>query len=310
MNSSEAPDWTLWRSFAAVAEAGSLSAAARKLRLSQPTLGRHIEALEAQLGTTLFERTLRGLRPTETALRLLDPVRTAQAALAEAAMVAAGSHEALAGSVRLTASAVFSHYLLPELLLPIRRDLPGIALELVPSDSPENLLLREADIAIRMFRPTQLELISRKVGVLPLTACAHEGYLLRRGTPTEIAELLHHDLVGLDRSELIIQGARLSGFELTRDNFVLRSYSQTLVWELTRAGLGIGFAQYAVIERSPGMRAILPQLRIAPLEVWLTTHRELFTSRRIRVIYDRLAEGLGRIVARSDATSPSPALET
>ena len=302
----EPADWSLWRSFAAVAATGSLSAAARQLRMSQPTLGRHIDALEQQLGVILFERTLRGLRPTETALRLVQPVAAAGEALAEAALVAAGAQEELSGSVRITASAVFSHYLLPELIAPLRDSFPRIALELVSSDSPENLLLREADIAIRMFRPRQLDLITRRIGETPLVTCAHQRYLERRGTPLEIEALLDHDIVGLDRSELIIDGARMAGFSLARDDFVLRSDSQTLVWELTRAGLGIGFAQVALVERTPGMQAILPQLRLPSLEIWLTTHRELFTNRRIRVIFDQLALGLAAMFGHPDS-APHPA---
>lgn len=292
-------DWSLWRSFAAVVADGSLSAAARKLGLSQPTLGRHVEALEQALGVSLFERTLGGLKPTETALRLYEPVAEAQRALAEAAIMAEGAHGDLSGTVRLTASTVVSNYVLPALLVPIRKEFPAIALEIAPSDSAENLLMREADIAIRMFRPTQLDLVTRKLGVLPIRCCAHESYLARRGTPQELSDLYEHDLIGLDRSDLIIQGARLNGFALTRDNFVLRSDMQTHLWELVKAGLGISFAQASLIDQAPGMRAILPQLQVPPLEVWLTTHRELFTSRRIRVIYDRLAEGLGAYLTPS-----------
>ena len=289
---SSIPDWSLWRSFAAVVAEGSLSAAARKLGLSQPTLGRHVEALEHGLNVTLFERTLTGLRPTETALKLYEPVSNAERALAEAAIVAEGTTGELNGTVRITSSTVTSHYILPPILADLRRAFPNIAIELVPSDSVENLLLRESDIAVRMFRPTQLELIAKKLGELPIVACTHESYLARKGTPTVPADLQNHDLIGFDRSELIITVAKRIGFDLVRDNFVVRTDSQTAMWELMKAGLGIGFAQEGLVRETPGMRAILPMLPLPPLEVWLTTHRELFTSRRIRAIYDRLAEGL------------------
>ena len=287
MNTS--PDWSLWRSFGAVVDAGSLSAAARKLGLSQPTLGRHIEALEADLGFPLFERTLRGLRPTDTALRLYEPVAGAARALSEAALMAEGQSAALGGTVRITASTVISHYVLPPMLRDIREKFPAIALEVVPADSTENLLLRESDIAVRMFRPTQLELITRKLGVIPVVCCAHESYLMRRGTPNRLADLLEHDLVGLDRSDLIIVAARAMGFELTRANFIVRTDSQTAGWELLKAGLGIGFAQRRLVEEAGGMVALLPEVNF-PMEVWLTTHKELVTSRRIRAVYDALAE--------------------
>lgn len=297
MNSSAEPDWSLWRSFAAVVAEGSLSAAARVLGLSQPTLGRHIEALEQALGVGLFERSLRGLQPTEAGLRLYEPVKAAQAALGEACAVAEGQSAQMTGSVRITASAVFSHYVLPGLLTGVRVAHPDLALEIVPTDSAENLLMREADIAIRMFRPTQLDLITRHIGDLPICACAHESYLARRGRPTTLNEVAAHDLVGMDRSDLIIRGARIMGYELTRNDFALRTDSQTLGWELLKAGLGVGFAQENLVQTTPGMVALLPEVQIPPLEVWLTTHRELFTSRRIRVIYDALGEALRQYLA-------------
>jgi len=283
------PDWSLWRSFGAVVETGSLSAAARKLGLSQPTLGRHIETLEADLGIPLFERTLQGLKPTETGLRLYEPVLTAERALSEALLVAEGSSAALGGTVRITASAMISHYVLPPMLKTIRAQYPAVAIELAPSDSIENLLLREADIAVRMFRPTQLELITKKLGSIPTVACAHESYIARRGAPKTLEDLKQHDLIGLDRSELIIAGAKSIGFELSRADFIVRTDSQTGIWELLKAGLGVSFAQKRLVADTPGMVMLLPEIEF-PLEVWLTTHRELFTSRRIRAIYDALAE--------------------
>ncbi|MBN9310426.1 MAG: LysR family transcriptional regulator [Devosia sp.] len=292
------PDWSLWRSFGAVVEHGSLSAAARALGLSQPTLGRHVEALEQALGVGLFERTLAGLRPTDTALKLYEPVQSAQAALAEANLMAEGASAALTGSVRITSSTVMCHYVLPPLLYELRQEFPQVALELVPSDAVENLLLREADIAVRMFRPTQLELIAKRLGQIPIVACAHERYVAARGAPAGPADLAGHDLVGFDRSDLLIDGARQMGFTLGRNDFVVRTDSQTNAWELIKAGLGIGFAQSTLVAATPGMVRLLPGLDPPPLEVWLTTHRELFTSRRIRAIYDRLSEGLVRLLAK------------
>jgi DNA-binding transcriptional LysR family regulator len=292
------PDWSLWRSFGAVVEQGSLSAAARLLGLSQPTLGRHVEALEQALGVRLFERTLAGFRPTETALRLYEPVRQAGAALAEASLVAEGASATLTGSVRITSSTQTCHYVLPALLADLREKFPQVAIELVPSDTAENLLLREADIAVRMFRPTQLELIARHLGDIPITACAHESYVARRGRPETTDDLLSHDLIGFDRSDLLTRTARAMGFELQRSDFVLRTDSQTNAFELVRAGLGVGFAQAGLVADTPGLVALLPDLRPPRLEVWLVTHRELFTSRRVRAMYDALSEGLLRYLAR------------
>lgn len=286
------PDWSLWRSFAAVVEQGSLSGAARALSLSQPTLGRHVEALEAELGLNLFDRTLTGLKPTEAALRLYEPVRRAQASLAEAAILADGAQEEAHGTVRITASAIISNYVLPPILVGIRALHPRIALEIVPSDSAENLLMREADIALRMFRPTQLELVTRHLGDIPIVPAAHEDYLARRGRPTTISDLWSHDLLGFDRSDAIMRHAASIGYPLTRDHFVLRSDDQPHLWELMKAGLGIGFAQRNLLATTPGMVELDFDLKISALPMWLTTHRELFTSHRIRAIYDALALGL------------------
>lgn len=290
------PDWALWKSFEAVVRAGSLSAAARSLGISQPTVGRHIEELETALGVDLFERTLSGLRPNDTALRLYEPVAAAQRSFAEALMRAQGAQPSLGGTVRVTASHMVSNYVLPEILAKVRKAYPEIALELVPSDSTENLSLREADIAIRMFRPTQLELVSKKLGEIPIVAAAHRRYLEKRGTPGSVADLANHDLLGFDRSDAILRAAKGMGFELRREDFVVRSDGQTLLWELMCAGVGIGFAQAQLVERTRGMRVVLSGLAIPRMEVWLTSHRELSTDHRIRAVYDALAEGLSAFI--------------
>jgi DNA-binding transcriptional LysR family regulator len=291
------PDWSLWRSFGAVIEHGSLSGAARALGLSQPTLGRHVEALEAALGVSLFERTLSGLKPTETAIKLYEPVKQARDALAEAALRAEGANAGLAGTVRITSSTVVCHYILPPLLYELRQAFPQVAIELVPSDAVESLLLREADIALRMFRPTQLELVTRKIGEIPIVTVAHERYLKARGRPVAVEELLDHDLIGADRSDLLLTIARRMGLPVSRDNFTVRTDSQTNMFELLKAGLGIGFAQAYLVDDTPGLVRLLPQFVPPPLEMWLTTHPELFTNRRIRAIYDRLGESLVRYLA-------------
>ncbi len=286
------PDWALWRSFAAVVTEGSLSAAARSLGISQPTIGRHVETLEADLGLVLFERSLSGLKPNPAALRLYEPVRRAQTALAEAAIFAEGAQDEDGGTVRMTASVMISNYALPSILRGVRALHPNIALEIVPSDTAENLLMREADIAVRMFRPTQLELIARHLGDIPIVPVAHRDYLARRGAPKTLDEFWTHELIGFDRSDAMRLHAQKLGFAITRDTFVLRSDDQAHLWELTKAGLGIGYAHRQLVARTPGMVELDVAMAIPPLPVWLTTHRELFTSHRIRAIYDAVADGL------------------
>lgn len=288
----------MWRSFAAVIDEGSLSAAARALGLSQPTIGRHVEALEADLDLPLFERSLAGLKPNAHALRLHERVKRAQGALAEATILAHGAQDEAGGTVRITASTMISNYVLPRIFAELRQLHPRIAIETVPSDSAENLLLREADIAVRMFRPTQLELVARHLGDIPLVPVAHESYLARRGHPASIAEFWDHDLLGFDRSDAILLHARKLGHMISRDRFAIRSDDQPHLWELIKTGLGIGFAQLHLARSTPGLVVLPIEMDIPPLPIWLTTHRELFTSHRIRAIYDAVAAGLTAYIHR------------
>jgi DNA-binding transcriptional LysR family regulator len=286
------PDWFLWRSFLAVMEHGSLSAAARHLSASQPTIGRHIEELEQSLDAILFDRTGRGLTPTAIAHQLVAPVKQAKSALAEAQLAVTGMTQLLDGTVRITASQIISHYILPPVIAKARAAFPMIAIEIVPSDTAENLLLREADIAVRMFRPGQLDVVGKKIGDVPLHACAHQTYLDQRGTPKHPQDLYDHDIIGLDRGDDIIRVSKALGFPLERKHFAIRTDSQTLIWEMVKKGLGISFAQYSLIEQTAGVEHIVPDLKIPPMEMWLVAHREVHKAKRIRVIYDLLADEL------------------
>lgn len=298
------PDWTLWRSFAAVVEHGSLSGAARALSVSQPTVGRHIETLETNLGIALFERELTGLKPNATALKLFEPVQAAQTALAQANLVAAGAQLEPRGTLRITASHMVANYVLPPIIADLRRTYPQIALEIVPADTSGNLLMREADIAIRMFRPTQLDLITKHLGDVAIVPVAHETYLAHHGTPASIEEFWSHELIGFDRSEAIISFFRARGNAITRDHFALRSDDQTHLWELAKAGAGITVGQRNLVRRTLGLVEIPLDLDLPALPFWLTTHEQLFTSHRIRAIYDALAIGLSAYI-RGEPKTPS-----
>lgn len=285
-------DWNLVRSFLAVAEAGSLSAAARRLSASQPTLGRHIAEFEQALGMVLFRRGRAGYEITPQGLALLA---RAQAMAAEAdalARLAAGSAEQVAGTVRLAASEVVSAHVLPPILARLALEEPAIEVEIVASNRVENLLRRDADIAIRMVEPSQLDLVARKVADIPLTACAARSYLARRGTPTEPRELLAHDLVGFDRDEGLIEGFRAVRLDVTRGTFRLRTDNHLVLWEAVRSGIGIGFAQRPLVLADGLVAAIMPKLVLPDLPMWLAMHRDVRTSPRIRRVADFLFEGL------------------
>src|SRR3954453_1197230 len=236
-------DWNLIKSFVTVAETGSLSAAARKLSASQPTLGRHISELEQALGVTLFRRGRSGYALTEAGATLFERGKTVSEQASAFSRLALGSVEAIEGTVRIAASEVVAAYVLPEMMARLGIEEPGIEVEIVASNQVENLLRRDADIAIRMVKPAQNELVARKVTDIPLRACAAKSYLDRRGRPREAGELAVHDLIGFDRSDEIVKGFAQLGVSLNRNAFRFRTDNQIVLWEAVRAGNGIGLGQ-------------------------------------------------------------------
>ena len=288
-------DWSLVQAFLAVAETGSLSAAARTLGLSQPTLGRKVREIEAALGAELFQRHAKGLALSDTGLAMLAPAQAMREAAARLALVAAGKDRGLAGPVRITASVVVSHFLLPPLLVRLRREEPGIEIDLVASDSSENLLFREADIAVRMYRPGQLDVVTRHVADLPMGAYAATGYLDRAGRPQTVDALLALDWVGFDRNEMIIRGMAEAGWSVTRDFFKLRTDDQAAFWQLVRAGGGVGIAQQAIGEPDPLVERIMPALPLPRLPVWLTAHETVRRMPRVARVWDALADAFAAL---------------
>jgi DNA-binding transcriptional LysR family regulator len=290
---SSEPDWTLLRAFLEVANTGSLSRAAVALGRSQPTLSRQIAQLEAQLGHALFERTTRGVRLTDAGAELRAPAERMQVQALQLALVAAGRSTAVAGTVRITASEVFSAYVLPDLLLGLRRAHPEIQVELVASDTLENLLEREADIALRMVRPRQSALIAKRLADQPLGIYAHRDYLARKGSPT-LATVLDHEWIGSDRSDLHVRGFRAAGFTVDRAMFRFRCDHQVVAWQAVLAGLGLGVTTHRVAARSPEVVRVLDEVAIPPLPLWITAHRELRGTPRLKLVFDALAEALAR----------------
>ncbi len=285
-------DWSLVQSFLAVAKDGSFSAAGRRLGISQPTVGRQIAELERQMGAPLFQRENRGHRLTDAGAELLGHARAMQDSAAQMSLAAAGQSQVLSGTVRITASVVVSHYLLPSILADIRRKEPEIELELNPSDATENLLFREADIAVRMYRPQQLDVITRKVGAQRFGLYASRGFIATHGQPHTLAEFHTFDVIGYDRSDLMIEGMRAMGIGADRSYFSMRCDNQTVYVEMVRAGCGIGVIAENVAAADDVLVRVLPEVTIPDLPIWLTAHAALRSSPRIRRIYDLLAEGL------------------
>ena len=287
-------DWSLIPPFLAVAETGSLSAAARQLGQSQPTLGRQIRALELQVGVPLFDRHARGLRPTPAAIDLLPHATRMRDAFSALELAQAGQAGDLAGTVRITASVYISNFVLPEVLADIRRAEPQIQIELVPSDGTENLMFRAADIALRMYRPTQLDIVTAHVADVALGCFAATRYLERAGRPGRAEELMDFDLVGYDANDQILQAMRDMGWSAVREDFALRCDDQAAYWHLVRAGCGIGFSQLSVGRRDPLVEELDLGLHIPPLPIWLAAHEHIHRTPRVRRVWGLLAQGLKR----------------
>ncbi len=282
-------DWALLRSFLAVLDAGSLTAAARHGSARQPTLSRHIAELEAQLGVPLFERTGRGLAPTAAAHTIAAPARRMEEAAAAVARSLAGARSATRGAVRVTTSDVAAAWLLPRVLARCRRAYPEIELELVASNELTNLLRREADIAVRMVRPAQQSLVARKLGEIAIVAAAHRDYLAQAPPLREPGDLAAHQLVGFDRDDSILRGFARLGMPLARAHFAIRTDDQVAYGRLVAEGAGVGFVAAYTVARWPGVVALLPGLAIPPLPCWLAVHREIRSNPRVRIVYDFLA---------------------
>lgn len=287
------PDWQWYRSFLAVLDQGSLSAAARQLGLTQPTLGRHVDALEAALGVTLFTRSFDGFAATDAA-RALQPYATGLADTAAALLREASSQQAegVRGTVRITASEVVGVELLPPILARLRAQHPALALELVLSNEVDDLLRREADIAVRMLRPAQGALVARRVGTIELGLHGRDDYLARCGTPRRLDDLAHHSLIGFDRETTRLKRmvAALGPFD--RTSFALRADSDLAQLAMIRAGFGLGVCQVGLARRAGNLVRVLPRPFSFKLETWVAMHADLRDSPRCAATFGALAEGL------------------
>ena len=291
-------DWTLLRSFLATAETGSLSAAATHLSMTQPTLSRHIKDLEAAIGVPLFRRSVKGLEPTEAALSLLDDARAMGRAAEALALKAGGKDETLSGTVRITASVVVSNLIMPPIIAALRREEPLIQVELVASDVSQNLLRRDADIALRMFDPTQNALVARKLGDTPLGLYGAKSYLARRGWSQTAKDLLDHDVIGFDRDDSVIKGYAAHGLTVTRNQFPIRCDDQMVCWNLLLAGAGLGFAQQILAATQPDLRHVDIRMKLPALPVWLVMHEEVRSNARIRRVADFVGESVAKCLKR------------
>ena len=280
--------WDDQRLFLAVLEDGSLSAAARRLGLSQPTVRARIERLEQSLGAVLFTRSANGLTPTNEALALHAPARAMAMASERFVRSASAPVGEIGGTARLSVPEFMGIEILPAILAELRQTHPAIQIELSLSNAPANLLEQEADLAIRTFAPKQDALVARKVAAIPLGFFASPAYLARRGTPLDPSDLVMHDLIGSDRDANDLALTRRLAPALPQSVWVLRTDSHPAQIAAARAGVGVCVVQVPLGEQDPRLRRVLPGYTVTTLDTWVVTHENLKDVPRVRAVFDAL----------------------
>ena len=287
-------DWNQVRAFLATAEEGSLSAAARALGQTQPTLSRQVAALEETLGITLFERAGRAMTLTESGKELVAHVRAMADAATQFSLVASGQSQSIKGRVTITATAALATYYLAPIIRKIHEAAPQITIDILTSNQIQDLTLREADIAIRHARPEQADLIGKLIGETEAHLYASTSYLRQFGAIKSLSDLEAADFIGFDQNEQLVASFAAKGLTVGLDRFRFNTPAGTVMRQLVSEGLGIGILTDDVGLSDPTLKPVLPDQIAFPVPVWLVTHRELRTSRRIRLVYDIIAEELAK----------------
>ena len=288
-------DWNRARAFLVTAEEGSLAAAARSLGMTQPTLGRQVAALEREIGVDLFTRRGRGLELTPNGIKLLAHVRLMGEAASRFSLSASGKSEFIEGNVCITASELLSAFVLPPMIQTLRDMEPGIEIEINATNEERDLNRREADIAIRNFRPTQPELITRKLGSVRGHLYAAKSYLQQLGNPQSMAELNKASYIDIEKPGRLLALLNAQGFNLSQQNFPVISNSHIVQWELVKLGAAITATLEDIGDNEPLVeRLVIPGLSPIEMDLWIVTHNELRTSRRIRRVFDFLVSEFSR----------------
>jgi len=294
LNLPSAVDWERQRAFLAVIDSGSLSAAARQLGAAQPTVRRRIEDLEAQLGVALFTRSPSGLTPTALGKDLAQHARAMALAAASLARAASAEAGAASGAVRITASEVVGMEVLPTILADLRETHPGLVFELALNNRSEDLLRREADIAVRMVRPTQEALVAKRIGDISLGMFAHKRVLDAWGRPTTMEEARRMPLIGYESETVGVRAIKAMGLDLAPSDFAFRTDNDVAQLAAIRAGLGLGICQVGLAARDPMLERVMADTFAFDLETFVVTHEDLKDVRRVRLVFDALVEGLTR----------------
>ncbi|MDH5797727.1 MAG: LysR family transcriptional regulator [Paracoccaceae bacterium] len=285
-------DWNRARAFLVTAEEGSLSAAARALGLAQPTLGRQVDALEQELGVVLFERFGRGLQLTPAGHELLAHVRAMGDAASRFSMSAYGQSDAMDGTVTITASDLYAGILLPPILKELRVAEPRITIEIIADNTAADLMRREADIAIRNFRPTEPDLVARRLREAGARIYGAPAYLETLGGLNAPADLARADFISPDDPDAYLSALNRIGIPATRANIRVACSSYMAMWAMTKAGLGLSLIDDRIGDADPDVAAPLPDFVPFTFPVWLVAHREIHRSRRLRFVFDFLADRL------------------
>ena len=287
-------DWNQLKAFLETAETGSLSAAARKLGLTQPTLSRQVAAIERHMGVTLFERVGKAMALTTTGLDLLEHARAMGAAAQALGLAASGRSQIVGGVVSVSASDAVAAHLLPPLVRRLRDEAPGIAIEVISTNSLSDLQRREADIAIRHIKPEQPDLIAQLIREGSAGFYASSDWVKAHGHPRSAIEATHLPFVGSDRSGQYLGYLRAHGLPLSEANFSCYADHSVAHWALVRQGMGIGAMMDEIARDTPGILRVLDDVAPVRFPIWLVTHRELRTSCRIRVVFEALAQSLAQ----------------
>jgi DNA-binding transcriptional LysR family regulator len=282
--------WSLIEAFIGVADAGSLTGAAGALGLSQPTLSRQIQALEEHLGVTLFVRHARGLTLSERGVELLASARQVDQQVDEFLRRATGMRAEPEGSVRISAAEPIAVHVLNPAFRELRRSFAQISIEIVADNSVASLSRREADIAVRMMRPVQLDLVAKRLGAIPIALYASAEYIAVHGQPGGIDDVDEHTLIGFDRDDYWLAAVARMG--LRPEHFRFRSDSILVQIEAARAGVGIAALHVNLARRHPDLVPVLPGLALPDLEVWLVVHQDLRGDPAVRAVLAALEHTL------------------
>jgi DNA-binding transcriptional LysR family regulator len=282
-------DWNRARAFLVTAEEGSLAGAARSLGMTQPTLGRQVAALEREIGLDLFTRRGRGLELTPNGIKLLEYVRLMGDAANQFSLSASGKSDVIEGDVSITASELLSTFMLPPMIKALRETEPGIEIEINSTNEERDLNRREADIAIRNFRPTQPELIVKRLCSVRGQLYAAKSYLQQLDNPQSIEELNKANFIDTEKPGRLMTLLNSQGFNLTKQNFPVISNSHIVQWELVKQGVAISATVEEIGDNEPLVeRVVISNLPLITMDLWLVTHNELKTNRRIRRVFDFL----------------------